>query len=289
MIVSIIGLGLIGGSLALDLRSNGFASRLIGYDAKPSHQEQAIKLGLVDEIMDWESACKEADIVILAVPVSVILNLLPEALNLISKDAMVMDMGSTKAEIQESIRNHPKRDRAVLAHPMAGTEYSGPKAAVHNLFHRKVALICHPEQSDKQVLQLAERLLKSLFMRVIYMDSKEHDIHAAYVSHVSHISSFVLALTVLEKEKSETNIFNMASGGFASTVRLAKSSPKMWRDVYEQNADNLVDVLNSYIEKMTTFKSHIEARDFDKTAELMQQANEIGRILQETPHLMKYN
>ena len=289
MIVSIIGLGLIGGSLALDLRSNGFASRLIGVDLKEEHQEQAMELGLVDEIMDWEDACKVADILILTVPVSAILKQLPKALDLIKEDALVMDMGSTKSEIQQSISGHPKRNRAVLAHPMAGTEYSGPKAAIHNLFHRKVAIICDPKESDKDALELAERLLKSLFMRIIYMDAKEHDIHAAYVSHVSHISSFVLALTVLEKEKSEANIFNMASGGFASTVRLAKSSPKMWRDVYEQNADNLIDVLEIYIKKMQGFKALIESGEFDKTAELMQEANEIGRILKETPHLMKYS
>lgn len=288
MIISIIGLGLIGGSLALDLRSNGFATRIIGSDANPKHQKQALDLQLVDEVMDWEDACQEGDLIILAVPVSAILDLLPKTLDLIKTDAVVMDMGSTKSEIQEKIAQHPKRNRAVLAHPMAGTEYSGPEAAIHNLFHRKVALICHPEQSDADARELAERLLKSLFMRIIYMDAKEHDTHAAYVSHISHISSFVLALTVLEKEKSEANIFNMASGGFASTVRLAKSSPKMWRDVYEQNADNLIDVLNSYIEKMNAFKAHIEAGDFDKTAELMQKANEIGRILQDTPHLMKY-
>lgn len=288
MIVSIIGLGLIGGSLALDLKSNGFASKILGCDKNPDHQHQALELKLVDKVVPLEAACSEADIVILAVPVSTILDLLPKVLDLIQDHAMVMDMGSTKSEIQERISTHPKRNRAVLAHPMAGTEYSGPKAAIHNLFHRKVALICHPEQSATDARDLAERLLKSLFMRIIYMDAKEHDTHAAYVSHISHISSFVLALTVLEKEKSETNIFNMASGGFASTVRLAKSSPKMWRDVYEQNAENLIDVLNSYIEKMNAFKTYIEEGDFDKTAELMQKANEIGRILQETPHLMKY-
>ncbi|MDW3648165.1 MAG: prephenate dehydrogenase [Bacteroidia bacterium] len=289
MIVSIIGLGLIGGSLALDLRSNGFASRLIGVDLKREHQEQAMELGLVDEIMEWEEACKVADILILTVPVSAILKQLPKALDLVREDALVMDMGSTKSEIKQSISGHPKRKRAVLAHPMAGTEYSGPKAAIHNLFHRKVAIICDPTESDKDALELAERLLKSLFMRIIYMDAREHDVHAAYVSHVSHISSFVLALTVLEKEKSEANIFNMASGGFASTVRLAKSSPKMWRDVYEQNADNLIDVLEIYIKKMQAFKGLIESGEFDKTAELMQEANEIGRILKETPHLMKYS
>lgn len=289
MIISIVGLGLIGGSLALDLQSNGFASRIIGVDRNPEHQRQALELGLVEEIMDWENACEAADIVVLTVPVSAILDLLPKALDLISDHTILIEMGSTKAEIHQAIKNHPKRDQAVLAHPMAGTEYSGPKAAIHNLFHRKVGIICHPEENKKEAIELAERLMKSLFMRIIYMDAKAHDVHAAYVSHVSHISSFVLALTVLEKEKSETNIFNMASGGFASTVRLAKSSPKMWRDVYEQNAENLLDVLDSYIEKMIAFKSYIATGDFDKTAELMEEANEIGRILKETPHLMKYS
>ena len=280
MQISIIGLGLIGGSLALDLRTNGFATYLRGVDANPAHATQALELGLVDEINELEMACQTADIVVLAVPVNAVIKLLPHVLDAISPETTVIDMGSTKAEIAQTAMTHPKRHRLVLAHPMAGTEHSGPQAAISHLFHNKAAIICNQEESDADAVSLTERLFKSLFMRILYMDAQEHDVHAAYVSHISHISSFVLALTVLEKEKSEANIFNLASGGFASTVRLAKSSPRMWQDVYEQNAQNILDVLNSYIEKITEFRDHIAEGNFDATGQLMIEANQIRKILE---------
>ena len=280
MTVTIVGMGLIGGSLALDLRANGFASRLIGVDHSTAHQRIALEKGLVDEICPLDAACKSADIVVIAIPVSHILEVFPLALNFIQDHAVVIDMGSTKKEIRERIADHPRRGRAVLGHPMAGTEYSGPLAAIPHLFHSKAAIICDAEESEDDAIRIAERLFKSLFMRIIYMNAGEHDVHAAYVSHISHISSFVLALTVLEKEKSEANIFNLASGGFASTVRLAKSSPKMWRDVYEQNAGNILDVLDSYLDKMKEFRNYIAKGQFQQTYQLMEEANEIGKILQ---------
>ena len=279
MVITIVGLGLIGGSLALDLRANGFAEKIIGVEQNPHHQMEAMTLGLVDEIKNLADGCQKADLVVLAVPVSAIVNLIPEVLDQISDSTVVVDMGSTKGEIIKAISDHDKRSRVVAAHPMAGTEYSGPSAAVHNLFHSKAAIICDKEDSDSDAVKIVERLFKSLFMRIIYMSAADHDIHAAYVSHISHISSFVLALTVLDKEKSEANIFNLASGGFSSTVRLAKSSPKMWRDVYEQNAGNIVDVLDIYITKMQTFRDFIAEGKFDQTFELMDQANAIGPIL----------
>ena len=279
MVVTVIGMGLIGGSLALDLRANGFADRLIGVDQSEAHGGIAMELGLVDEVRTLEAACWESDIVLLAVPVAAITALFPQVLENISKHCVVIDLGSTKGEIAKVIEKHPRRGRAVLAHPMAGTEYSGPEAAVSNLFHGKAAIICDQGQSDPDALSLAQRLFKSLFMHLVYMEVAAHDVHAAYVSHISHISSFVLALTVLEKEKSEANIFNLASGGFASTVRLAKSSPRMWRDVYEQNAGNILDVLDNYLEKMQQFRDHIAAKNFDATYELMKEANAIRRIL----------
>ncbi|MEM6344005.1 MAG: prephenate dehydrogenase [Bacteroidota bacterium] len=279
MKITIIGLGLIGGSLALDLRANGFAHHLIGVDNNEDHCRIALEEGLVDEILELEFACKRADIVVLAIPVNAIMKLLPQVLNLVDEQTVVIDMGSTKGEIASAIYEHPLRARVVLAHPMAGTEYSGPLAAVSNLFQHKAAILCDTHLSDEDAVQLAERLFKSLFMRLSYMESGDHDRHAAYVSHVSHISSFVLALTVLEKEKSDVNIFNLASGGFASTVRLAKSSPQMWRDVYEQNAGNLVDVLDSYLEKMQAFRDRIATGDFDQTYAWMEEANAIGAIV----------
>ena len=279
MIITIIGLGLIGGSLALDLRANGFASKLIGVDQSKQHCDVALEKHLVDEILTLDKACWESDVILLAIPVSAIAENFPGILDSISKNCVVIDMGSTKKEIAELLATHPRRGRAVLAHPMAGTEYSGPQAAVKNLFHGKAAIICDKTHSDTDALQIAERLFKSLFMQLVYMGSTDHDVHAAYVSHISHISSFVLSLTVLEKEKSEANIFNLASGGFASTVRLAKSSPKMWRDVYEQNAGNILDVLDSYLEKMQHFRDLIAEGDFDGTFDLMAEANEIRKIL----------
>ncbi|MEL6650918.1 MAG: prephenate dehydrogenase [Bacteroidota bacterium] len=279
MKITIIGLGLIGGSLALDLRANGFASQLIGVDNHEDHCQKALQLGLVDEVLPLELACHEAEIVILAIPVNAIIKTLPQVLANIADNSVVIDMGSTKSEIARSLEGAVLRRRTVLAHPMAGTEYSGPEAAVSNLFQHKAAILCDTDQSDDDAVLLAERLFKSLFMRLIYMESKDHDQHAAYVSHVSHISSFVLALTVLEKEKSDLNIFNLASGGFASTVRLAKSSPQMWRDVYEQNAGNLVDVLDSYLSKMQAFRDRIAEGDFDQTYAWMEEANAIGEIV----------
>lgn len=279
MTIAIVGLGLIGGSLALDLRANGFATHLIGVDAHPEHCRLALLDGLVDEVASLEEACTVADLVVLAVPVNAVLRLFPQVLDYLGPEAVAVDMGSTKARIAESIAGHPRRERAVIAHPMAGTEFSGPRAAVNNLFQGKAAIICDAEASSPDAVRLVERLFKSLFMRLIYMDAEAHDLHAAYVSHVSHISSFVLALTVLEKEKSEANIFNLASGGFASTVRLAKSSPQMWRDVYEQNSQNLVDVLDSYLDKMQAFRDLIAQGAFDQTYDLMATANDIGRIL----------
>jgi len=280
MTVTIIGLGLIGGSLAKDLRANGFADRLIGVDANADHAALALTLQLVDETRPLAEGCAEADLVLLAVPVGAVVKLMPQVLNLIGAQTVVTDMGSTKHEIARAIAGHPRRRQAVLAHPMAGTEFSGPQAAVNHLFFQKAAIICDKEASDPAAVALVERLFKSLFMRLLYMNSEEHDLHTAYVSHVSHISSFVLALTVLEKEKSEANIFNLASGGFASTARLAKSSPRMWADVYQQNARHLVDVLDSYLDKMQQFRDLIAAGQFEETYRLMEEANEIKRILQ---------
>ncbi len=279
MTVGIVGLGLIGGSLGLDLRMNGFADRILGVESHPLHREEALRCGLVDAVLSLEEVCIESDLVVMAVPVKAIAAIFPRVLDLIGAQAVVLDMGSTKKALAEAIDHHPRRGRAVLAHPMAGTEFSGPKAAIHNLFQGKVAILCDLDQSDPDAKERAERLFKSLFMKILYMDSSDHDLHAAYVSHISHISSFVLALTVLEKEKSEQNIFDLASGGFASTVRLAKSSPRMWADVYEQNAGHLVDVLDSYLAKMQSFRDAIAEGDFEQTYQLMEAANDIGRIL----------
>ncbi|MEL6132632.1 MAG: prephenate dehydrogenase [Bacteroidota bacterium] len=279
MVVTIIGLGLIGGSLAKDLKSNGFATTLLGVEAQKVHAQQALELQLVEEIVELREGCRMADVVVIATPVNALIHLFPQVLDCLRPGGIAIDMGSTKAEIAEIIRTHPKRRRAVLAHPMAGTEFSGPTAAINNLFQHKAAILCDKDDSDGDALALAERLFKSLFMRITYMDAESHDMHAAYVSHVSHISSFVLALTVLEKEKSEANIFDLASGGFASTVRLAKSSPRMWADIYQQNATNLIDVLDEYLSKMQQFRDLIQGAAYEEVYQLMEEANKIKKIL----------
>jgi len=213
MTVSIIGVGLIGGSLAKDLRANGFADTLIGVDNNTAHAEQAKAMGLVDEMLPIETAVQKADLIVITIPVGAIIPVLQKVLNLMNEQQVVTDMGSTKQSIIDSVANHPKRSRYVPSHPMAGTENSGPEAAISNLFAKRVAIICDRPNSDADALRIVDKMYKSLFMQLIDMDGKEHDVHTAYVSHISHISSFLLANTVLEKEKSTATIFNLASGG----------------------------------------------------------------------------
>ncbi len=275
----VVGLGLIGGSLAIDLQRCAFASRVIGVDNNVTHQEEALKLGLVDEIMTLDEAVWLADLVVLAIPVNAIIQTLPKVLDLVSKDTVVTDVGSTKFPIVDVIKSHPKRSRYVPSHPMAGTEYSGPSAALKNLFQEKVSIICDKENSDEQAVDLVERMYRALYMDLLYMGAKEHDVHAAYVSHISHISSFVLANTVLEKEKSTKAIFDLASGGFQSTVRLAKSSPAMWTPIFLQNSANLLEVLDTYIEQMQEFRDLIADGDREELRKRMEEANRIRKVL----------
>lgn len=279
MITTIIGVGLIGGSLALDLKERGFSQKVIGVDKNPKHAADALELGLVDEMMELEEAVSLADLVILAIPVNGIIQLLPKVLGYIKEDAVVTDMGSTKEGMIKAVANHPNRAQYVASHPMAGTEYSGPQAAIKGMFDNKVAILCNEEDSSQAALHTVGFMYSRLKMNLIRMDAAEHDVHAAYVSHVSHISSFILANTVLEKEKSAANIFNMAGGGFASTVRLAKSSPEMWSQIFEQNADNLMEVIQTYVKNLLLWKWYIEQGQFDELAKMMQSANEIRKII----------
>ncbi len=279
MKICIVGLGLIGGSLAIDLRANGFADEIIGVDIHPEHQREALRLKLVDEILELEEGTKKADLIVLTVPVSVIAEILPKVLDLINENQVVTDMGSTKSFLIEAIKGHSKKSRFVPSHPMAGTENSGPKAAIRNLFANRVAIICDKEHCDEDAIKMVEKMYKSLFMEIVYMNGADHDMHAAYVSHISHISSFLLANTVLEKEKSETAIFNLASGGFESTVRLAKSSPKMWADIFMQNGEHISTVLETYIKLLQDFKNKIDDKDYDYLFSEMQKANAIRKVL----------
>lgn len=279
MTVSIIGLGLIGGSLAKDLHANGFADRLIGVDNNVAHAQKALDLGLVEEVLTLKDAVVQADLIVITIPVGAIIPVLNTVLDLVNETKVVTDMGSTKHAIINSVAQHPNRLRYVPSHPMAGTENSGPEAAIANLYAKRVAIICDKENSAADALKRVEKMYKSLFMQLIYMNGVEHDVHTAYVSHISHISSFLLANTVLEKEKSTATIFNLASGGFESTVRLAKSSPRMWADVFSQNTENVAEVLQTYIDLLSDFKVKMLAGDYDYLYRQMEKANAIRKIL----------
>lgn len=278
MVVTIIGLGLMGGSMAIDLKKRDFASKIIGVDNDKINANAALNIGFVDELSNIEDAVKRAELIVLAIPVDGAIKVLPKVLDLIDSQ-VVTDMCSTKASLIEVVENHPKRKQYVAAHPMAGTEFSGPWAAISGLFDGKANILCDTENSDIRAVAKIRRLFEELNMRITFMNSKDHDVHAAYVSHISHISSFALALTVLEKEKNEKHIFNLASGGFGSTVRLAKSSADMWSPIFTQNKENVITVLDTYIEKLNEFKNNIQENNIDKIADLIKESNKIKRVL----------
>lgn len=280
MKVCIVGLGLIGGSLALDLKRRGFAEWIIGVDSNIRHQNIALLTGLVDEICSLDSGTEMADLIILCTPVDKIRELLPEILMRIEGSTKVVtDVGSTKSEIARTVAGSSGRGRYVAAHPMAGTEYSGPLAAVGKLFDYKHVIICDKELSDEDAMGRVMDMFRVLNMKVSYMNSASHDLHVAYVSHISHITSFSLALSVLEKEKDEENILTLAAGGFESTVRLAKSNADTWSPIFIQNSDYIIEVLDNYIEKVNLFRNLIQKGDSKALCELMEKANEIKKIL----------
>ncbi len=278
MIVTIIGTGLIGGSMAFALRDLGIATKIIGVDTNEAHAKKAVELNIVDEIADLKTAIDKSSLIVVAIPVHAAEKLLPGIMDLVTNQ-VVIDVSSTKEVIINSIKDHPKRSRFVATHPMWGTENSGPDAAVRGAFTGKVTVISDKENSDAGALKLAEEIFTKLGMRLIYMDAVSHDIHAAYVSHISHITSFALANTVLEKEKEEDTIFAMASAGFESTVRLAKSSPAMWAQIFMQNRENILDVLNEHISQLRKFKSCLEKENETYLEELISNANKIRKIL----------
>jgi prephenate dehydrogenase len=278
MTVTVVGIGLIGGSFALALRDKGLVNKVIGVEANEEHKRKALSLRLVDEIKELDEAVKESDLIFLAVPVDVASKLLPSILDNVDRQ-VVFDAGSTKEGIIEVIKNHPKRGRFVGTHPMWGTEYSGPEAAVRGAFEGKATVICNKEGNDKDAVELVENIYRQLGMHLVYMDAHAHDVHVAYVSHISHITSFALANTVLEKEKEEDAIFELASGGFESTVRLAKSNPITWASIFMQNKENVLDVLNEHISQLRKFKACLEKENYEYLEELMVNANKIKRII----------
>ena len=276
--ITIVGVGLIGGSLALQLHEKKISSRLIGVENNELHAQKALELELVDEILRLDDAIRHSDVIILSTPVDTIVTLLPEVLNKVS-DQIVIDLGSTKSQLIETVKNHAKRGRYVAAHPMWGTEYNGPQAAIRGAFEKVAVIICNANESDKDAVAWTRHMFQKIGMRLLEMDAYAHDLHAAYVSHISHITSFALANTVLEKEKEEEAIFDMASAGFESTVRLAKSNPAMWVPIFKQNRENVLDVLNEHISQLRKFKSCLEKENYDYLLELIQEANKIKEII----------
>ena len=280
MNVGIVGLGLIGGSMGLDLRKRGFASRVTGVESESVNAEAALRIGLADSIVGIDECVAESDVIVLAIPVGAACKLLPQVLDrVVGTDKVVIDVCSVKESMCQVAAGHQARSQYVATHPMAGTEYSGPWAAMPGLFDGRACILCDVEESSPKAVRLVEKLYDALNMRVTYMRSDAHDMHVAYVSHISHITSFALALTVLDKEKDEKHIFDLASGGFSSTVRLAKSSADMWVPILAMNHDNVLRVMDTYIEKMKEFRSAIDAYDEGRIRELIEEGNKIKRII----------
>ena len=276
--IAIVGVGLIGGSLALQLNEKGLASTIIGVDNNAAHAAQALELALVDQMADLDEAIAASEVVILAIPVDTIARIMPSLLDKLDGQILI-DLGSTKSALVNNANGHPKRGRYVAAHPMWGTEYSGPAAAVRGAFENKAVVICNASDSDQDAIEWTRNMFRKIGMHLIEMNADDHDLHAAYVSHISHITSFALANTVLEKEREDQAIFEMASGGFESTVRLAKSNPAMWVPIFMQNRENVLDVLNEHISQLRKFKSCLEKENYEYLKELMEDANRIKRII----------
>ncbi len=280
MKITIIGVGLIGGSMALKLKDKQFASKIFGVDFNEENLRKALDLKIIDKAVNLEFAVKNSDLIIIAIPVDSSVKILPKVLDFCTENQTVMDVGSTKFEITESIKNHKNKSRFVASHPMWGTENSGPEAAVSDAFGERAAVICNAENSAEDALDLVKKVYENLEMNLLFMSAKDHDIHTAYISHISHITSYALANTVLEKEREEDTIFQLASSGFSSTVRLAKSHPEMWVPIFKQNKENVLDVLNEHISQLRKFKSAIEKDNYDYLEELIRNANKIRGILE---------
>ena len=281
--IAVIGLGLIGGSLALELKKNSWAT-IYGIDKNDEHLNKALELGIIYQKADL-SIIPEMDVVIIAVPVNIIPDLSLQILDLIQENALVFDVGSTKLAVCDAIRNHEKRKNFVALHPISGTEFSGPEAAIYDLFTDKVNIICERELSSSIMVDRAVAIFESLKMKNVFMESaSQHDIHIAYVSHLSHISSFMLGKTVLEIEKDEKNIFNMAGSGFASTVRLAKSNPETWTPIFMQNRENLLKSLEEYIKNLNQFKDILTRKSADDVLNIMENTNRIKDVLAGIKH-----
>ncbi len=286
MIVTVIGIGLIGGSMVKDLKREGFASKIIGVDAEPKHAQRALELKIVDEVMELKEGVEAADLVLLSTPVDAIVKLLPKVLDYVSPTTTVTDTGSTKVNVCEAVDNHPNRKNYVPSHPMCGTENSGPDAALEGLFNKKITIICNQERSKPIHVALIEKMYYAIGMSIAYMTSDEHDHTTANVSHLPHIAAFALANAVLMKNERDI-IFDLASGGFRSTARLAKSSPAMWGPIFKQNQKYVLESLDVYIEHLKEFRESIIDEDQERMYALMENANRIRPVLEGTHSNMK--
>ncbi len=282
-VVTVIGVGLIGGSMALALKEKGIAKKIIGVGRNGASINKAIELGIIDEALPLEEAVKQSDFIYVCIPVDATIHVMQQVMNLITDKQVVADAGSTKSALCNALKDHPMRRQFVATHPMWGTEYSGPEAAVRGAFAGRACVICEKEKSSASAVDIVENIYKAVNMHIIYMNAANHDVHAAYISHISHITSFALANTVLEKEKEEDAIFEMAGGGFESTVRLAKSNSAMWAPIFMQNRENVLDVLNEHISQLRKFKASLEKENLEYLTELMENANRIKRILPPPP------
>ena len=279
MKVTVVGLGLIGGSFALALKAKGLATSVVGVEASAVNAAKALELGIVDSVQPLAEAVADAELIAIAVPVDVIPQIAIKVLNRVSDNQIVIDMGSTKEELCEMISCHPMRARFVATHPMWGTEFSGPEAATVDSFAGRNVVICEKALSAADAVERVEDIYRKLGMSVLEMEAEQHDLHAAYVSHISHITSFILSTTVLEKEREEEAIFNLAGGGFDSTVRLAKSNADTWIPIFTQNKYNILDVLREYIHQLNLFRKALERDDIAALREIIIRANEIKKVL----------
>ncbi|MFI3327546.1 MAG: prephenate dehydrogenase [Rikenellaceae bacterium] len=279
MTIYIIGIGLIGGSLAISMRENGLADKIIGYDASKENLQKALELGLIDSAADMKEGVAAADLIVLAAPVDITPSIALEVLDLVNEKQCVIDMGSIKEGLCEAIANHPMRSQFVATHPMWGTENSGPEAAQKDAFKGRTVVICEAEKSAPDAVKLVEKIYQTIGMPISYMNAEEHDLHVAYVSHISHITSFALALTVLEKEREDHHIFDLAGGGFESTVRLAKSASSTWIPILTLNKNNVLDVLGEHIKQLEAMQNAIKNDDRATLNEMMSRANTIKRII----------
>ena len=280
--VVIIGLGLIGGSFAKDLKRLHPNTKILGIDTNKEHIDKAMSMGLIEAEIDYNGLL-DVDMVLVATPVDVLVKELPKILDAVGEETVVFDVGSTKSLVCKTVENHPKRRNFLATHPIAGTEFSGPEAAIENLYKGKTNIICEVEKTAFKLQEKALQLFNDMGMRIRYMNAEAHDKHIAYVSHLSHISSFMLGKTVIEKEKNERDIFDMAGSGFESTVRLAKSSPVMWTPIFEQNKDNVIETLDEYIQNLEKFKKMLEEDDFEGVHNEMNNTNKIKQILNGIP------